>query len=87
MTTAVPSTTPGVYVDNSAVAGSGDRIELFDPSTGELLTSIIAASREDVDRAAQVATSAAAGWASLPPVERGASWLGVPTRSSRQPTS
>jgi acyl-CoA reductase-like NAD-dependent aldehyde dehydrogenase len=71
MAITVPSTTPGVYVGNSAAAGSGDRIELFDPSTGELLTSIEAASRDDVGRVAEAAAAAAESWAALPPVERG----------------
>jgi aldehyde dehydrogenase (NAD+) len=71
MAITVPPTQPGVYVDNSAVSGSGERIDVFDPSTGELLTSVEAGSAEDVDRAAQAAAGAAETWAAVPPVERG----------------
>ncbi len=71
MAITVPPMQPGVYVDNARGSGSGELLDVFDPSTGELLTSVEAGSPADVDRAATAAAGAAEAWAALPPVERG----------------
>ncbi len=48
-------------------ASGGDRIEVSDPSTGELLTTVADATTDDATAAVDAAAAAAPGWASTSP--------------------
>lgn len=52
-------------------SSTGKRVEVFDPSTGRVLTSVADASVEDGLAAVEAAAAAAAGWAATAPRQRG----------------
>jgi aldehyde dehydrogenase (NAD+) len=62
---------PGAYIDNLGEPGRGARIDVLDPSTGTVLTQILAATADDVGRAVTAAAGAADAWAAVPPAARG----------------
>jgi len=51
-------------------SSTGNRIEVFDPSTEQLLASVADASEEDARSAVDAAEKAAPGWAAMPPRTR-----------------
>jgi aldehyde dehydrogenase (NAD+) len=60
----------GLFLDNVRRAGSGSRLILVDPSTGEPFAELAAATAGDVDLAVKSARNALATWSDMPPVER-----------------
>lgn len=67
------SRTPALFIGGAWVASSGGgRIEVLDPSTGRVVSEVIDASRDDVDRAVRAAREAfdGGGWTGLAPLER-----------------
>jgi succinate-semialdehyde dehydrogenase/glutarate-semialdehyde dehydrogenase len=54
-----------------ASAASGKTYDVMNPATGEVVDTVPAGDREDVDRAARAAAKAFVGWSSLSPAERG----------------
>ena len=56
----------GRFVDASAV----ERLDVPNPSTREVLAQVPLSGAEDVDRAADAAVAAFAGWSQVPPAER-----------------
>ena len=72
-TKAFISRTHDLFIDGKAtVAVSGQRLDVFEPSTGLLLTLIAAANSEDVERAVSSSRKAfdAGAWPRMPPAER-----------------
>ena len=70
--TAVPETAPLLGGERPAGAG-GERRTIVDPATGEPVASVVAATPEDVDRAARLADSTWRGdWKRRTPKERAA---------------
>jgi phenylacetaldehyde dehydrogenase len=63
----------GLFIDGASVpSGSANRIDVFDPSTGERMTSVADANAADVDRAVKSAKAAfdARVWSGLRPADR-----------------
>ncbi len=56
----------GAWIDGS----DGERIEVHDPATGEVITDVAAGTPADASRAVDVAADAQTGWAATPPRER-----------------
>jgi aldehyde dehydrogenase (NAD+) len=72
--TATHSTFEPLIIDGGRSAASdGGTIDVYDPSTGQLLTKAAKATRADVDRAVTAARRAmdSPDWGGLPPAERG----------------
>jgi betaine-aldehyde dehydrogenase len=70
--TAVVVSEPRMLVGGEWVAaGSGERFDTIDPSTGTTLTSVPAAAAADVDRAVRAAAEAARSWARMDARKRG----------------
>src|SRR5262245_4664486 len=64
--------TPGkLWIDNAErEARSGERIETYRPSTGDVLTTLARGRREDVDDAVASARRVFTGWAGADPTDR-----------------
>jgi len=61
----------GHYIDGKAVTGSGERIEIINPATGEAIASVAAATATDVDAAVASSRQAFLGqWANTSPDAR-----------------
>ncbi len=60
----------GMYIDGSWLAGSGTRIDVANPATGETVGSVPAASEAEVDAALQAARKAFPDWAKSAPAKR-----------------
>ena len=58
------------YVAGDFVEGSHDHLDVFNPSDGSVISRVPLSSRDDVDRAVQVAQAAFPAWAALPIKER-----------------
>lgn len=61
---------PGVYRDNGTFAGSGPRLDVHDPSTGQIFAGIAPGGDDDVSATVRSASRAAPGWAALSPAVR-----------------
>jgi succinate-semialdehyde dehydrogenase/glutarate-semialdehyde dehydrogenase len=59
-----------LFIDGSWGPGSEGSFEVLNPSTGEVITSVPRAGRDDLDRALAAATKAGSGWAATAPRER-----------------
>jgi len=59
-------------IDGQRRAGSGERIEVTNPATGEVIASVPAGTAQDVDAAVQAARKAFIGWSQVPVAERAA---------------
>src|SRR5699024_3782625 len=67
----VDSLPTDLYIDGAwRPASTGDRFEVRDPATGDLLTSVADASAEDALTALDAADRAQAGWAATSPRDR-----------------
>lgn len=63
----------GMYIDGAwRPAAGGDRIEVVDPATEQVIGRVPAGGAEDVDAAVRAARAALPGWAATPPAERAA---------------
>jgi malonate-semialdehyde dehydrogenase (acetylating)/methylmalonate-semialdehyde dehydrogenase len=58
------------YVAGSFVKGEHDYLDVYNPSDGSVISRVPLSSRDDVDRAVQVAQAAFPAWSSLPIKER-----------------
>jgi len=58
------------YVAGNFVKGEHDYLDVYDPSDGSVISRVPLSSRDDVDRAVQVAQAAFPAWSSLPIKER-----------------
>jgi malonate-semialdehyde dehydrogenase (acetylating)/methylmalonate-semialdehyde dehydrogenase len=58
------------YVAGSFVKGEHDYLDVYNPSDGSVISRVPLSSRDDVDRAVQVAQAAFPSWSSLPIKER-----------------
>jgi succinate-semialdehyde dehydrogenase / glutarate-semialdehyde dehydrogenase len=68
----IPDLPTGLYIGGQWRDGiDGERIEVFDPATDELLTTVASAGPKDGRIAVDAAAAAADGWASTRPRERG----------------
>ncbi|OLR89574.1 aldehyde dehydrogenase family protein [Actinokineospora bangkokensis] len=67
----------GHVIGGSLVEGSGERIEVVDPTTEEIIAHVPAGTPADVDAAVDAATSAFASWSQVDPRERAAAVLAV----------
>lgn len=64
---------PGLFMNGVEQDGtSGERGEVVNPATGEVIAEVSFASASDVDRAVSAATAAFSSWSTLAPVERSA---------------
>ncbi|HWH26265.1 MAG TPA: aldehyde dehydrogenase family protein [Pseudolysinimonas sp.] len=69
---ALPEFHTQLFLDGAWSPGRGSAFATVNPSTGETLAELQAASAEDVDTAVEAATAALRGsWAAVPPSERG----------------
>jgi aldehyde dehydrogenase (NAD+) len=69
---AAPATTLSSHViDGLSVDGGGDRIDVVNPATEEVIASVPAGTPAEVDAAVAAARSAFAGWSARPVAERG----------------
>ncbi|MEM7376226.1 MAG: aminobutyraldehyde dehydrogenase, partial [Pseudomonadota bacterium] len=59
------------------VQGAGDAIDVIDPATGVAVTTVNAASADQVEAAARAAEAAFESWSHTPPVERAAALLAL----------
>ncbi len=59
-------------IDGQRRAGSGERIEVWNPANGEVLASVPAGTAQDVDDAVRAARRAFAAWSQVPVAERAA---------------
>ena len=66
-----------LLINGQLVAGQGAALEVFNPSTGAVLTQIAEASPEQVLAAVAAAKAAFPGWAATPPRERAARLLAI----------
>jgi aldehyde dehydrogenase (NAD+) len=65
--------TPAIWGAGGARAGSGSPLDVYDPSTGEVINHLIAAGASDLDTVVDEALAAFAGpWSTWTPAERGA---------------
>jgi aldehyde dehydrogenase (NAD+) len=62
----------GHWIDGAFAEGGGERIEVVDPATEEVIAAVPAGSAADVDRAVAAARAAFAGWSVTPAQERAA---------------
>ncbi|GGF00153.1 aldehyde dehydrogenase family protein [Mycetocola zhadangensis] len=61
-----------LLIDGDWVDGSGDALDIHDPSTGQVISTFTGASADDVDRAVRAASRALEGeWSTMPPSVRG----------------
>ena len=60
----------GLLIDAGAPHANG-KLDVFDPTTGNVVAGIATSTREDCVAAVEAAARAAAGWAATPPRERG----------------
>ena len=60
----------GTFIDGRAETGTGQQVELVDPSTGEAFESFAEASAADVDRAVRSAAAAFPDWSARTPGDR-----------------
>jgi len=60
----------GLFINNEFVEGHDKPIEVYDPYTGKLLTSVQAANEADVDVAVEAAEKAKRGWRETHPSAR-----------------
>ena len=58
------------YVAGNFVKGEHDYLDVYDPSDGSVISRVPLSSRDDLDRAVQVAQAAFPAWSSLPIKER-----------------
>jgi malonate-semialdehyde dehydrogenase (acetylating)/methylmalonate-semialdehyde dehydrogenase len=58
------------YLAGSFVKGEHEYLDVFNPSDGSVISKVPLSSRDEVDRAVQVAQAAFPGWSSLPIKER-----------------
>jgi lactaldehyde dehydrogenase/glycolaldehyde dehydrogenase len=66
-----PEQSETLYIGGQWANGGGAALNVVDPSTEELLATVPAATKADVERALTSAQDAAAAWRRLPAVERG----------------
>ncbi|MBI4500447.1 MAG: aldehyde dehydrogenase family protein [Gemmatimonadetes bacterium] len=74
MTTTAAPAVEGLIIDGTRTGASdGGVLDVYDPSTGEVLARIARATKADVDRAVQAARAAmdSKGWGGIAPAERG----------------
>ncbi len=64
------SSTSGTFMNGERIASSGETIELVDPSTGEVASSITQSSLDDTHAVIAVARAAAPSWANQTPSQR-----------------
>ena len=62
--------TDGVFLDGRRRAGGGERLDLVDPATGAVSTTVTQASVSDVDEAVVAAAAAQPAWAARTPGDR-----------------
>ncbi|MCA8894825.1 MAG: 5-carboxymethyl-2-hydroxymuconate semialdehyde dehydrogenase [Amphiplicatus sp.] len=62
--------TLGHFINGAAVEGEGDRFEVFEPATGEILGGACDATAKEVDAAVEAARSAFQRWAATPGTKR-----------------
>lgn len=62
--------THGLHIGGVSSDGTGDRLVLHDPATGEACTELVQSSVEDVRRAVDAAAAAFSAWAAKTPGER-----------------
>jgi aldehyde dehydrogenase (NAD+) len=68
---AAPSTTsPGHWINGDLLDGGGDRIDVVNPATGDVIATVPAGTAADVDRAVAAARAAFRGWSNTPVEER-----------------
>jgi succinate-semialdehyde dehydrogenase/glutarate-semialdehyde dehydrogenase len=61
-----------LYIGGEWVPGStGARVDVYDPSSGQVIASVADATVEDALKCVEAASAAAAGWAATPPRQRG----------------
>ncbi len=65
------------FIAGESVAGAGDTMAVFNPSTGAELWRAPVSSSADVDRAVRAARAALAGWSQTTPAERAAALLAL----------
>jgi len=58
------------WIGGTAVSGTGSRLPVFNPATGERIREVPMASRAEVDAAVAAAQAAWPAWSQLPPVRR-----------------
>ncbi len=66
-----------LLINGELVNGEGEAIDILDPATGDVVTTVNEASAEQVSAAAQAAEQAFPGWSLTPPAERAARLLAV----------
>ena len=69
-----------LLINGERVQGQGDAIAVLDPATGEPVTTVNAASAEQVDAAAAASSAAFDTWSHTPPVERASALLALADR-------
>jgi len=67
---AAPTVTTAHYVNGSFTDGDGDRIDVVNPATEEVIASVPAGTPADADAAVRAAASAFESWAATPLAER-----------------
>jgi aldehyde dehydrogenase (NAD+) len=72
------NTRTAVWVDDAFQAGSGEAINLYNPSTGEVAVSLLSASDDETDYVVAASQAALTGeWAAWTPMRRGALCLQI----------
>ncbi len=66
-----------LLINGELVDGAGAPIEVLDPASGEVVTTISEASGEQVEAAAKAAEEAFSSWSMTPPAERSAALLAI----------
>jgi aldehyde dehydrogenase (NAD+) len=67
---AAPTVSTAHFVNGSFVEGDGDRIEVVNPATEEVIASVPAGTPADADAAVRAAASAFEGWSATPLADR-----------------
>ena len=67
---AAPTVSTAHFVNGSFTDSDGERIDVINPATEEVIASVPAGTRSDADAAVQAAASAFEGWAATPLAER-----------------
>ena len=60
----------GHYINGQAVVGSGKRLEITNPATGQVVREVVAADKQTVEEAIESATLAFPAWRDTPPLKR-----------------
>ncbi len=60
----------GNFIDGTAETGTGEPVDLVDPSTGEAFETLVQSSLDDVDRAVAAAAAAYPDWSARTPGDR-----------------